>query len=56
MSKNSNSVKTDTKVKSYSTDYERIRKEVESKWPDWKVSTYNFNFATSKHSKKVITK
>jgi|AGTN01.2.fsa_nt_gi hypothetical protein len=56
----SNTTNTNTKtvaeVKGYSTDYKSIRGEVESKWPAWKVSTYNANFATSAHAKKVSTK
>jgi hypothetical protein len=51
-----NSAKSNTQVKGYSTDYDTIKREVESKWPAWKISTYNSNFATSAHSKKVSTK
>lgn len=39
--------------KTYSKEYDLIRKEAESKWPAWKVSTHNANFATSAHAKKV---
>ena len=56
MSNNTTNNKTGAQVKGYSTDYKSIRGEVESKWPDWKVSTYNANFATSAHAKKVPTK
>lgn len=37
----------------YSSDYESIRREAESKWPEWKISTYNTNFATSAHARKL---
>ncbi len=40
----------------YSKEYDSIRNEAESKWPAWKVSTYNVNFATSAHAKKVENK
>lgn len=53
MSKNATNTKTDAQVKGYSTDYTSIRKEVQSKWPSWKVSTYNANFATSAHANKL---
>lgn len=53
---NNNNIKKDTQVNGYSTDYKSIRGEIESKWPAWKVSTYNTNFATSLHAKKVPTK
>jgi len=56
MNNNTVKAKTDTKVKGYSTDYKSIRGEVESKWPAWKISTYNVNFATSAHAKKVSVK
>ena len=39
--------------KQHSERYTTIRKEAESKWPAWKVSTYNLNVAVSAHSKKV---
>jgi GH35 family endo-1,4-beta-xylanase len=42
--------------KEYSKEYNSIRKEAESKWPAWKVSTHNVNFATSAHAKKVVGK
>lgn len=42
--------------KGYSVDYKSIRKEIELKWPAWKVATYNANFATSAHAKKIIIK
>jgi hypothetical protein len=45
-----------TQAKGYSVDYRSIRKEVESDWPAWKVSTYNANFATSAHARKVTIK
>ena len=56
MSKKTTDTKGSTTVKGYSADYKSIRGEVESKWPAWKVSTYNANFATSAHAKKVTTK
>jgi len=40
----------------YSKEYNTIRIEAESKWPAWKVTTYNANFATSAHAKKVNVK
>ena len=45
-----------SKTSSYSKEYLTIRKQAESNWPAWKVSTYNTNFATSKHAKKVASK
>ena len=56
MNNNTTNTKTAVQVKGYSSDYKTIRNEVESKWPDWKVSTYNANFATSTHATKVPTK
>jgi hypothetical protein len=43
-------------TKEFSNEYRSIRREAESKWPAWKVSTYNVNFATSAHAKKVGSK
>ncbi len=43
----------DRRSSEYSKEYNSIRKEAESSWPAWKVSTYNANFATSAHAKKV---
>lgn len=40
----------------HSKKYAMIRTDAESKWPAWKVSTYNINVAVSAHAKKVITK
>jgi hypothetical protein len=48
--------KTDVQSKEYSKEYSSIRNEAESKWPAWKVSTFNVNFATSAHAKKVDLK
>jgi len=45
-----------SKTGSFSKDYVAIRKEAESNWPAWKVSTHNANFATSKHARKVAPK
>lgn len=42
--------------KQYSESYTTIRGEAESKWPAWKVSTYNSNIAVSAHAKKVVVK
>jgi hypothetical protein len=42
-----------SKSKRYSDRYATIRKEAESKWPAWKVDTYNANVAISAHAKKV---
>ena len=39
--------------KQYSERYAAIRKEAESRWPAWKVSTYNSNVAVSAHARKV---
>jgi len=36
----------------HSDDYNRIKAKAET-WPDWKKETYNVNFATSKHAKKL---
>jgi transposase len=38
----------------YSENYSKIRKEAESKWPAWKISTYNASVAVSTHAKKII--
>lgn len=37
----------------YSNEYIRIRHRAEREWPDWKVTAYNSDFATSVHSKKI---
>lgn len=37
----------------YSQEYNLIRNEAESKWPEWKITTYNANFATSIHARKL---
>jgi len=42
--------------KGYSKEYESIRKEAESTWPEWKIQTYNLNFATSINAKKIRDK
>ena len=39
--------------KVYSEIYYIIRKEAEETWPQWKKETYNANFATSAHAKKL---
>jgi len=39
----------------YSEDYKRIRAEIEN-WPDYLKETYNVNFATSAHAKKLELK
>lgn len=41
---------------SYSENYKFVRSDAESKWPAWKVSTYNANVAVSAHAKKVEPK
>lgn len=52
-----NNTKTITsQPKQYSERYTAIRKEAESKWPAWKVSTYNTSVAVSIHAKKVVVK
>lgn len=51
-----NKNQTTTKSDKYSREYTSIRSEAESKWPAWKVSTYNVNFATTAHAKKVAQK
>ena len=40
----------------YSKEYGEIRKTAESQWPAWRVLTYNNNYATSAHARKVIAK
>lgn len=40
--------------KEHSSAYVRIRREAETKWPTWRVLTYNSDFATSVHAKKVV--
>ena len=37
----------------YSEQYRTIRNEAESKWPEWKVTTYNTSLAISSHAKKL---
>ena len=37
----------------YSEQYRTIRNEAESKWPEWKVTTYNTSIAISSHAKKL---
>ena len=37
----------------YSEQYKTIRIEAESKWPEWKVTTYNTSIAVSSHAKKL---
>lgn len=37
----------------YSEQYKTIRKEAESRWPEWKVNTYNTSIAISLHAKKL---
>lgn len=39
----------------YSEEYKKIKKEWDEK-PDYLKETYNINFATSKHSKKLVLK
>ncbi len=41
--------------KAYSEEYKKIREQAE-RWPAWRVSTYNANFATSAHAKKLTFK
>lgn len=48
-----NNIKNINEEKGYSKDYYLIRNEVENSWPSWKAETYNLNFATSKHAKKI---
>lgn len=38
----------------YSERYSAIRRDAESKWPEWKVSTYNASVAVSAHAKKIV--
>lgn len=37
-------------------DYERIRKNIEETWPDWKIQLVNDELLISKHAKKLKTK
>lgn len=37
----------------YSEQYKTIRTEAESKWPEWKVTTYNTSIAVSSHARKL---
>ena len=37
-------------------DYERIRKNIEETWPDWKIQLANNELLISKHAKKLKTK
>lgn len=36
--------------------YEKIRDNIESTWPDWKIEFANAELITSKHGKKLCTK
>lgn len=38
------------------TMYEKIRDNIESTWPDWKIELANADVITSKHGKKLRTK
>lgn len=40
----------------HSERYISIRSKAETKWPAWKVSTYNTNIAVSAHAEKVLAK
>lgn len=44
------------KEERYSNEYIIIRKTAENTWPEWKRTTYNVNFATSAHAKKITIK
>jgi hypothetical protein len=37
----------------YSKEYYIIKKEIETKWPDYRKETHNINFAVSLHSNKI---
>lgn len=37
----------------YSDQYKAIRQEAESRWPQWKVNTYNTSIAISLHARKL---
>ena len=50
-----NEKKTDLKQQvQYSEKYTIIKKQAETSWPTWKVSTYNDNIAISAHAKKLV--
>jgi hypothetical protein len=52
MSKTNTALSTSKPVQvNYSDKYNEIRKSV-SRWPTWKVNTYNSMVATSTHAKK----
>ena len=38
------------------TMYEKIRDNIESTWPDWKIELANAELITSKHGKKAQNK
>lgn len=38
------------------TMYDKIRENIESTWPDWKIEIANAELITSKHGKKLRTK
>lgn len=42
--------------RSYTESYRLIQSAAKSKWPAWKVSTYNSSVAISIHAKKVSPK
>lgn len=39
--------------KQYSEAYTQIRAAAEKSWPEWRKTTYNVNFATSAHARKI---
>lgn len=39
--------------KEYSEEYKKIKQEAETKWPRWKIDSYNNCIAISKHAKKI---
>ena len=48
-------MRSDDKKSSYSSDYQMIRELAETKWPKWKIDSYNQNI-TSKHAKTLSGK
>ena len=38
----------------YSKEYLLIKEEIENSWPNWKIASFNINFATSVHAKKIL--
>ncbi|MPM32772.1 hypothetical protein SDC9_79337 [bioreactor metagenome] len=55
--KNNSGKKTSTQSSmGYSSVYTEIKSKAESRWPEWKIDTYNSGVAVSAHAKKILAK